>query len=275
MADDATNPTSSQNADSQDGIYFIVSGLLAALLIVAIGAAVYFWHQQQIALQARSSAQVASIERNLKAAKVALDAIVGSIADSVPDAGDARAEIMRPLLSQTENAIGQLATQAANDLDAKRTQGTMYVQFANAYLRLGDKKLALNDARKGADIFRILADKNPDNLVFRSNFGLSLETLGDVLAANGDNHGALGAYRENLEISRALAAKDPSNPQWRTDTVLSLWKLGDAGDNSPARFEEALGILKQLKSENKLTAAQQGWIEMIEAAKTKAPAQAQ
>ena len=207
MAEDATNPTSSQNSDSQDGIYFIVSGLLAALLIVAIGAAVYFWHRQQIALQARSSAQAASIERNFKAAKVALDAIVSSIADSVPDAGDARAEIMRPLLSQTENAIGQLATQAANDSDAKRTQGTMYVRFANAYLRLGDKKLALDNARKGADIFRTLADKNPDNLVFRSNFGLSLETLGDVLAANGDNQGALGAYREKFSKFRARSPR--------------------------------------------------------------------
>ena len=43
-----------------------------------------------------------------------------------------------------------------------------------------------------------------------------------------------------------------------------LWRLARAGDDPRVRWNEALAILMQLKSQDRLQPAQQGWIAIIE-----------
>jgi tetratricopeptide (TPR) repeat protein len=146
----------------------------------------------------------------------------------------------------------------------RRSQGAMYIQFSTAYLALGNAKLAVDSAKKGADIFRALAAAQPDNNIMQSDVGLSLEKLGAALRASGDNNGAIAADRESLQIARTLADKEPGNKQFRTDVVLALWRLAAAGDDPHERLTEALSILKKLKLAAMLTPDQERWIAMIE-----------
>ena len=64
----------------------------------------------------------------------------------------------------------------------------------------------------------------------------------------------------------ALAARDPSNVVWQTDLVVSAWKLASAGAPEAARHANGLAILKRLHAEGRLTADQEGWIAIFEAA---------
>ena len=241
----------------------LVLGLVAVL---AIGAAAYFWRAQQTTASQRAAAQAqaAQAERHFKDAKEMIEAVVSGLAESLAATPGINADGARPVLATIETAVGKLVAQTDNDPDIRRSQGVMYVRFADAYLRLGDPKLAVDSARKGTRVFRALAEQNPNDNDLQSNIGLSLEKVGEALRASGDPKGSLAAYRDSLEIARAIAAKDPGNNQWRTDVVLSLWRLAAAGDQPRERLTEALKILNNLKLQAALSPDQEQWIPSIE-----------
>jgi tetratricopeptide (TPR) repeat protein len=240
----------------------VVLALIAAL---AIAAAVYFWRGQQAASVALASAraQAARAEQKFEAGKRAIEAIVADLADGLAKPKGIEARDIPAILAQVETAVDTMTAQAGNDPEAQRSQGGMHVQLSSAYLALGDVNLAIDDARKGVEIFRALAAAQPNNNDVQSDVGLSLEKLGEALRAGGDSRGALAADRESLEIARALAARDPGNRQFCTDVVLALWRLASVGDDPRARLTEALKILNNLKLAAMLTPAQERWIDQI------------
>ncbi len=244
----------------------VLTVIFALVAIIGVGAAIYFWRGQQTAVArlTEARAQATHAELNFKASKGAIDAVVSTLADSLANSKGLQAEGIAPILTKVEGAIDSLAAKTQNDLDVRRSQGTMYVQFSTTYLGLGNTRLAVADARKGTDIFRALAAAEPNNDDMQSDVGLSLEKLGEAMRASGDIKGALGADRESLEIARTLAAKEPGNRQFRTDVVLALWRLASAGDDPRDRLTEALKILKNLKLAAMLTPAQEEWIGTIE-----------
>ena len=65
---------------------------------------------------------------------------------------------------------------------------------------------------------------------------------------------------------RELSANDANNTQWQTDVVISLDYLASVGDDPHGRGGEALVILRRLKSQGRLTPAQEGWIGTVESA---------
>jgi hypothetical protein len=234
--------------------------------ITAIGAAVYAWRAQQTAAAQlmAAQAQAAHAEQKFKAVKGAIDTIVSDLAESLANPAGIDVEAITPILGKVETALGTLATKTDNDPDARRSQGSMYIQFSAAYLTLGYSKLAIESARNGTEIFRALAAAEPGNYVLQSNIGLSLAKLADALRASGDSKGALAADRESLDIARTLATKDPGNRQFRTDVVLALWRLASAGDDRREHLTEALKILNNLKLAAMLTPDQEQWIGAIE-----------
>jgi hypothetical protein len=240
--------------------------ILALVGIIAIGAAIYAWRAQQMAVAQlmAAQAQAAHAEQNFKASKRAIDTIVSDLADSLGNPLGIQVQGIAPILVKVANAVGELATKTENDPEVRRSRGAMYVQFSATYLALGDSKLAVNSARNGTEIFRALAAAEPSNDVMQSNIGLSLAKLAEALRASGDNKGALAAYRESLDIARTLAGKDPGNRQFRTDVVLALWRLASAGDGPHEHLTEALKILNNLKLATMLTPDQEQWIGAIE-----------
>lgn len=240
--------------------------IIACLIaIAAIGAAIYFWREQQTeAIQlAAARAQATRAEQNFKAGKDAIDAVVAGLADGGGNFAGPQAKDMAGLLARVETAIDALTKETENDPDQRRRQAAMYVQFSSTFVALGDPKLAVDSARKGIDLFRALAAAQPNNNDVQSDVGLSLQKLGDALRSSGDNAGGLAADRESLDVARTLAGREPGNNQFRTDVVLALWRLAAAGDDPRARLTEALKILNNLKLGARLTPAQEQWIEMI------------
>jgi hypothetical protein len=244
----------------------LLTVIFALTAIFAAAAALYAWHgQRSAAVQLTTSqAQANRAGQYFRASRGAIDTVVSDLADSLANAKGIQAQEIASLLTDVETAVGTLATKTENDLEVRRSQGAMYIQFAATYLALGKTDLAVTSARKGSDIFRALAAAEPNNDDIQSNVGLSLQRLGEALRANGDVKGGLAADRESLEIARTLAGKEPGNRQFRTDVVLALWRLASAGDDPHRRLTEALKILENLKLAAMLTPAQEEWIGSIE-----------
>jgi hypothetical protein len=240
--------------------------ILALVAIIGIAAAIYFWRSQQTAVGQLSvtRAKANRAEENFKASRGAIDSVVANLADGLGTGTGLQAEAIAAILTGIEKAVDTLVTKTHDDAEVRRSQASMYVQFSATYLTLGDAKLAVDNARKGTEIFRALAAEQPNNNAVRSDVGLSLGKLGEALRASGDNRGALAADRESLDIARSLADKEPGNRQFRTDVVLALWHLASVGDSPRERLTEALKLLKNLKIAAMLTPAQEEWMAMIE-----------
>ena len=240
--------------------------ILAALALSASAAATYLWREQQLTSVrlAVSQARASRAEQNFAASEGAIDMIVSSLADNLSNPKGPQGHDIIVLLANIETAVATLVAKTENNLEIRRRQAAMLIQFSAMYLAIGNAELAVANARRGSDIFRALAGAQPDNDDMQSDVGLSLVKLGEALRASGDISGALAADRESLEIARALANKEPGNQQFRTDVVLALWRLASAGDDPRAHLTEALKILKTLKLAAMLSPAQEEWIATLE-----------
>ena len=248
-----------QEGSAQRNRYQTLTIVLAAAAIVASIAALYLWRENRSAAAqlAASQLQANRAVHNFQAGKDAIDTVVSDLAEHLAAPKGVQSDGIASLLTDVDTAITNLAANTGYDVDVKRSQGAMYIQFAATFLALGENQLAIASARKGSDIFRALAAAEPNNDDIQSNVGLSLERLGEALRASGDIKGGLAADRESLEIGRTLASREPGNRQFQTDVVLALWRLASAGDDARARLTEALKILKNLKLAAVLTPAQE------------------
>jgi hypothetical protein len=102
---------------------------------------------------------------------------------------------------------------------------------------------------------------------------VTLNKVGDVKLPGGDRAGALADYQESLDIDRKLAALDQDNAQAQIDLCISLYKVSTVADPSRARaaLAEALSISEKLEQEQKLTAAQKNWPNILRTALSKLP----
>ena len=75
---------------------------------------------------------------------------------------------------------------------------------------------------------------------------------------------------------RKLAAADPGNAGWQADLVVSLYRVSTVSDPPRARaaLREALAIVEALARDNRLTAAQKNWPQMLRDALAKLPPEA-
>jgi hypothetical protein len=82
--------------------------------------------------------------------------------------------------------------------------------------------------RESLDITRKLTAQDPNNAMWNYDLMVSLNSVGDVLTAQGDHRGALLAYSEGLNIIQELVSGDPRNRQWKRSLLLSENKVRDA-----------------------------------------------
>ncbi len=127
-----------------------------------------------------------------------------------------------------------------------------------------DLKDALAAFRECVEIRRQLSARDLTNTGWRRGVSIGFFKVGKVLLAQGDRNGAIAAFRSDLAISRELAAKNPAITLWQIDVVISLNTLARAGDESRARWAEAIAILKRLDAQDRLTTAQKKWIGEFE-----------
>jgi tetratricopeptide (TPR) repeat protein len=169
--------------------------------------------------------------------------------------------------------VRKLAAQDQGNAQAQRDVSVSVEKLGDVKLRGDDQAGALAAYQEGLDIRRKLAAQDQGNAQAQRDVSVSVERLGDVKLQGGDQAGALAAYREDLDITRKLATQDQGNAQAQTDLIVSLYKMSTVADPVQARaaLTQGLSILEKLEQEQKLTAAQKNWPNMVRTALSKLP----
>ncbi|WP_233261617.1 tetratricopeptide repeat protein [Vitiosangium sp. GDMCC 1.1324] len=105
---------------------------------------------------------------------------------------------------------------------------------------LGRREEALEATREAVDVYRELAQRNPD--AFRPYLAGSLNNLGAMLSELGRREEALEATREAVDVYRELAQRNPD--AFRPDLAMSLNNLGNRLSKL-GRREEALEATRE------------------------------
>jgi tetratricopeptide (TPR) repeat protein len=214
----------------------ILTGGLAAGLVVALGLAGYAYWQRGLADEQRGIAQHNEAQanderdkatRNFKLAQHAAETLVFDIARGLRNVQGVSAETIRKILDTARASFEQLAAAAPDDPALQRSQSVMLGEFGDTYQILGDLDAALRAYRDGLAIMERLGPADPGNTLWQSDLSISYDKVGDVLKVQGKLADALQAYRDSLAIKERLAATNPGNPRWQRDLSVSYHKVGD------------------------------------------------
>jgi tetratricopeptide (TPR) repeat protein len=193
------------------------------------------------------------------------------LVDTLLALGDTKAA-----LAAAQRARSMMADLAASDPGNAGWQRDLSVSFdqvGDVRRAAGDRAGALSAFEESLAIRRKLAASDPGNAGWQRDLSVSFERVGDVRLAADDRAGALSAYEESLAIMRKLAASDPGNAGGQADVASSLRKLSTVSEPARARaaLHEALAIVDTLARDNRLTAAQKNWPQLLRAALAKLP----
>lgn len=198
---------------------------------------------------------------------------------SLASLGDARLSQRQPqaAVAAYEESLAiarKLAAEDRGNLDWQHALTLSLNKVGDLRLRAKDYAGALAVYEEGLAIRRRLVASDPGNVGWLRGLSVSLEKIGSARLAAGDQAGALAAYQECLGIARRLVAAEPENAGWQADLVVSLVKISTLLHDAPrirSLLREALDILEGLERENRLTAAQRGWPQIIRAQLAKLP----
>jgi tetratricopeptide (TPR) repeat protein len=160
----------------------------------------------------------------------------------------------------------RLAADDPGNLTAQRDVSLIHDRIGNVLAADERYEGVLASYRSSLAIRLKIAAANAANLGAQRDTALSRDLIGTRLFSLKRIDEAIKEFREGLAVIERYPAVDPDNPLWQIDLVLSLNKLALLGDDSRARFERALAILRQLDAAGRLAANQKGWIQALEEA---------
>src|SRR5712671_1566415 len=197
----------------------ILTGSLAAGLVISLGLAGLAYWQRGVAVEQRALAEqneaLAKEERdratrNFKLAQSTAESLVSDIAQRLRNVQGMRADAVRRILDTSRGTFDQLAASAPDDPTLQRSRGIMLGEFGTTYRTLGDLDQAQKAFRDGLAIAESLAAASPRNTLLQHDLSVAYVNVGDVDAAQGRLDDALKAYRSSLDIAVHLVAAAPN-----------------------------------------------------------------
>jgi predicted negative regulator of RcsB-dependent stress response len=88
---------------------------------------------------------------------------------------------------------------------------------------------------------------------------ISLQKVGDALAAQGDLNGARSHYSEALGIARGLALDSPNDRSVQRDMAVYLWHLAEFG-GTPVGWADVVGQLEAMAAKHMVAPNEQNWL---------------
>ena len=206
----------------------ILTGSLAAGLVVALAlAAVAYWQrtsaveQRQIAEQQRKRA-----EDTLAAATKTANGLVFDLAQRFKESVGVPAALVKDILDKARALQEQLVKSGQVTPELQGSEAAALTETADALLAIGDTQGALAAAEQARQIMADLVTAAPTDTRWRDMLWVSQMKIGNVLRARGDLGGALASYRESLAVIDRLAKSDPSNADWQHDLSVAYEKIG-------------------------------------------------
>jgi tetratricopeptide (TPR) repeat protein len=237
----------------------ILTGSLAAGLVVALVLAGLAYWQRGIALEQRALAeqQRQRAEETLAAATQTANTLIFDLAQRFQNVVGVPTALVKDILDRAIGLQKQLTASGEVTPALRRSQGVALIESVTTLLAIGDTAGALAAAEAARKIFDALVASDSANTDWQRHRAHSYERLGNVLMAEGRREEALAAYRESLAKRQRLAESDESNADWQWDLSVSHVKVGDAlaaagrRDDALASYETSLGIVQRLADKYK------------------------
>ena len=90
-----------------------------------------------------------------------------------------------------------------------------------------DLQAALGSYSESRTLRERLVGTDPGNAGWQRDLSVTLEKIGDVLAARGELPAAIAAYEESEPIARALAERFPEHRQFQSDYQITRQRLAE------------------------------------------------
>lgn len=199
--------------------------------------------------EARSEKAIA--QRNLTAAKQAVNSLVYDIAQGFRHVEGISANVIRGILEQSSGTIEQLLAAAPDDPELRISKAGMLEEFAQVYFKLGDFDAALLAAEQGFAIYADLdAHRRDRDLLHRA--AIMLNEIGAIEAANGNSANALPTFERAVALLQRAVDFDSRDLTLARDLAIELGMLGAAeaaagkGKVALDRFVQATEISRVL-----------------------------
>ena len=245
----------------------ILTGSLAAGLVLAIGlAGLAYWQrgvaveQRVIAVQAEQTAteqkeiaqqQRDRAEKTLATASKTANDLVFNLAQEFRDQTGMPVQLTRRILDRTRALQKQLTESGETSPDLQRTEVVALGELGLTLLAQGDAHAALAAAERSRELTESLVSRDPSNKLWQGDLNISYSRLGDALRAVGRRADALVAYQKALSTSEKLAVADPTDRDAHRGLSIDYQRLGnvlrDIGSREEAlvAYRKALAVLEQ------------------------------
>jgi TIR domain len=189
----------------------ILTGGLAAGLVIALGLAGLAYWQRGIAVEQRQIAeqQRKRAEDTLAAATRTANSLVFDLAQRFRNTTGVPAALVKDILDRARGLQEQLVKSGEVTPELKRSQAAALVETAMSLLTIGDTEGALAAVQRAREIAVDLLAQNPNSADYQRLLSLSYQKLGDVLATQGKR-------------SRPIVMTSPSLRGWPPPTPAIL-----------------------------------------------------
>ena len=207
----------------------ILTGSLAAGLVIALGLAGVAYWQRGIAVQQRQIAdqQRKRAEDTLAAATRTANSLVFDLAQKFRFASGIPVTLIKDILDRAIALQQQLIKSGEGTPDLNRSEAEALDETVDSLLAIGDTNGALAAAKQAREIFADLLAQNPSNTDYQRELSVSHDKVGDVLLAQGQSAEALKSSRNSLAIRGQLARADPGTADWQRGLSVAYNKVGD------------------------------------------------
>jgi tetratricopeptide (TPR) repeat protein len=148
--------------------------------------------------------------------------------------------------------------------DFQRDLSVSYERMGDLYSALGQGEKARESYQSSLTIRERLAAAEPDRADFQQDLALSYERFGDVHLENERRDEAEEAFSSALRIRQRLVDADPGRADYQVELVVPLARIGSIkGSAGRPELERALSILETLKSQGRLSPADEPKIEAV------------
>ena len=191
-----------------------IIAVLAILLVVASGSAVYAWQQLK------------TNEAFLNATLETATEIVNTAVTQAEKYGVPRTATLE-MLAGAERLFEDMARLGRATPELKHRKAMMLIEFAHNYAILGDTAKQRARAEEAHRLMVELATATPDDPETLLTLAAAYEAKGNVLVAQGNLVEALKSFRESLAIASRLAKADPDHLGRQLDLSFSYIRMGE------------------------------------------------
>ncbi len=233
----------------------VLTGSLAAGLVLALGLAGLAYWQREVAVTERQHAVT-----SLNAATRTSNSLIYDLADRFRHQSGVPAALVKDIIGRAQKLQEELVSSGQTSPDLRDSQASGLSEVSLTLMTLGDRAGALAAADQARQILEDLLAKSPDNAAWQLDLGVVYQRIGAALVAEGNGGDAIAAFEKARAIHQKLVDANGGNDKAQKNLAADYFNIGrvreDEGklDDALAAFQRDAAIMQMLVGRQSLNA---------------------